>query len=997
MVEPQLTPSSSSVYVGRGVEMAQLEATLAEALAGQGRLVMLAGEPGIGKTRTAQELTTLAETGGAMVLWGWCYEEEGSPPYWPWVQAIRAYVQQCDESQLRTEMGHGAAIIADVIPGIHDKITDLKPPPAVEPEAARFRLFDSITTFLKNAALNQPLVLVLDDLHWADKPSLLLLQFLARELAMAQPGRLLVVGCYRDMELSRQHPLSETLAQLSRSVSGGFQRVLLRGLDYEETLRLIKASAGIEPTTGLVDAIYSHTEGNPFFMTEVIRLLSESGESFDGYSDTSEGLRIPEGVREVIGQRLNRLSERCNEVLTTASVVGREFDFRLLSILSEEMSEDQLLQAVDEAVSFHLIQDLPNRMDRYQFSHALIQQTLATEVTTSRKVRLHARIAEALEVLYGDDAESHAAELAHHFAEAQTSIGSEKLVRYSNLAGERALAVYAWEEAEVHFKRALEAKQVSVTGLDTATDAEAAELLFGLGRALGGILPLYRVKEAIVTITRAFDYYADVMDVDRALQVVCYPIMGIGIGRRSGRAQMIERAMELMPPGFQEEGRLLSDYGLALGIQEGDDNGAQIALNRALAIAGGRGDGVLEMHTLCNFARVDRHQGRPHASLKRSLSAIELASNTDNIAAEIDAHHLAGNQLLEFGNPDAARYHASKMSGPAEKLGETFSTLNALLINIRLSFLTGDWVAAREFSDRASAISSSDARLLLHRTMLEYEEGNFVQGASILDRLTEVMNITSPGPTLDTAYLAVAISLMLGIAGTGERLDLADLAAEAILSSPYATHSVTVAATCSRALISVFRREADKAADCYTVLLSESGTILQDSFFVLDRVLGLLSQTMGNPDQAAVHFEDALAFSRKAGYRPELAWTCCDYSDALQERNGPGDRAKAVTLLDESLSIATELGMRPLMERVKERIEKAQAQPVAAPAYPGGLSQREVEVLRLVAAGKTDREIAEELIISFRTVGNHVRNILNKTNTINRTEAATYAAHQGLT
>ena len=161
--------------------------------------------------------------------------------------------------------------------------------------------------------------------------------------------------------------------------------------------------------------------------------------------------------------------------------------------------------------------------------------------------------------------------------------------------------------------------------------------------------------------------------------------------------------------------------------------------------------------------------------------------------------------------------------------------------------------------------------------------------------------------------------------------------------------------------------------------------------------MGLLSQTMGNSGQAQIHFEDALVFCRNAGYRPELAWTCCDYADTLIQRNGDGDRAKATSLLDESLAISTELGMRPLIDRVTERQERIEAQPLPALTYPAGLSQREVEVLRLIAFGKTDREIAEELFISFRTVGNHVRNILNKTNTINRTEAATYAAHQGLT
>ncbi len=164
-----------------------------------------------------------------------------------------------------------------------------------------------------------------------------------------------------------------------------------------------------------------------------------------------------------------------------------------------------------------------------------------------------------------------------------------------------------------------------------------------------------------------------------------------------------------------------------------------------------------------------------------------------------------------------------------------------------------------------------------------------------------------------------------------------------------------------------------------------------------DRVLGLLAHTMGNLDQAMVHFEDALAFCRKAEYRPELAWSCCDYSDTLLQRSGNGDRALAITLLDEGLAISTELGMQPLMERVAERLERIQAQPSLGPTYPDGLTQREVEVLALVAAGKSNADIAEELVISPNTVVRHVSNILAKTGYSNRTEAARYASQHGLT
>ena len=392
---------------------------------------MLVGEPGIGKTRTAQELAFLAETRGAQVLWGRCYEEEGAPPYWPWVQTVRSYVQQCDAGKLQSEMGRGASEIADVVPEVHGKITNLTPPTALEPEAARFRLFDAITTFLKSVAESRPLMLVLDDLHWADRSSLQLLEFLARELG---ESRLLVVGCYRDTELSRQHPLSETLAQLSRE--SVFRRQVLPGLGQDELGQFVKSSTGVQLSPELTGALHAHTEGNPFFMTEVIRLLSESGELTAGHMGTSDGLKVPEGVREVIGQRLNRLSELCNQVLTTASIIGREFDFKLLIGLIEEGVEDRVLEAVEEALAARVIEEPAGTMDRYQFSHALIQETLAQELSTTRRVRLHARIAEGLEELYGEDAETHAAELAHHFVEAQTSTGVTKLVRYSLMAGE---------------------------------------------------------------------------------------------------------------------------------------------------------------------------------------------------------------------------------------------------------------------------------------------------------------------------------------------------------------------------------------------------------------------------------------------------------------------------------------------------------------------------------------------------------------------------------
>jgi len=208
--------ATSNGFVGRLREMAELQGALQDAISGRGRLVMLVGEPGIGKTRTAQQLASVAGQRGVRVLMGRCHEAQGAPPYWPWVQIIRSYVGECDVEQLRSQMGAGAADIAEVVPELKEHLTDLQVPPALEPQQARFRLFDSITTFLKRASETQPLVLVLDNLHWADRPSLLLLEFLVQEMVECH---LLIVGTYRDTELALRDPLTQTLGELVRQPS----------------------------------------------------------------------------------------------------------------------------------------------------------------------------------------------------------------------------------------------------------------------------------------------------------------------------------------------------------------------------------------------------------------------------------------------------------------------------------------------------------------------------------------------------------------------------------------------------------------------------------------------------------------------------------------------------------------------------------------------------------------------------------------------------------
>ena len=686
---------AGGVFVGRQQEMGELKACLEDALSGRGRLVTLVGEPGIGKTRTAQELATYAGLRGAQVLWGRCYEEQGMPPYWPWVQAIRSYVREREREQLRSEMGAGAASIAEVVSDVKERLPDLQPLPQTEsPEQARFRLFDSITAFLKAASQRQPLVMVLDDLHWADQPSLLLLQFVARELGNS---RLLLMGTYRDVELSRQHPLAESLGELTRERL--FQRVLLRGLTRQDVVRFIEVTAGVAPPSGLAEAVHTHTEGNPLFVTEVVRLLVQEGElTQESGTRDSWTVRIPEGVREVIGRRLNRLSQRCNDTLTIASVIGREFTLDQLKPLIDDLTEDRLLDVLEEALAARVIEELPQAVGRYQFTHALIQETLTEELTLTRRVRLHARIAKTLEQLYADNLEARAAELAHHFAEAEAVLGVEKLVEYSVLAGGQALATFAYEEAAGHFQRALGSKE------GQPMDAVMASIYAGLGRARAATARRHQIQDVLSDLGRAFDYYVEAGDVARAVAVAECPLPNF-MGRLEGATERVASALKLVPADSHEAGRLLSRYSRLIGIEKSDYASAKEAFDRALVIAQREGDLTLEMQALAGFAYIAQFHHQREEGLERSLRAIDLAQQANDLYAEVQARVSACYFHYVLGQPQDSHRHASAALTVAERLRDRFWLGASLTRSQVLAVTLGDWAIARELGNRGLLVA----------------------------------------------------------------------------------------------------------------------------------------------------------------------------------------------------------------------------------------------------------------------------------------------------
>ncbi|MBI4218784.1 MAG: AAA family ATPase, partial [Chloroflexi bacterium] len=423
-----MTVGRGDLLVGREREMAELTAVLVDALAGHGRIVMLVGEPGIGKTRTAQELSDIGRGRGAEVLWGRCSEEAGAPAFWPWMQIIRSYLRGHDIDELRVRFGTRAADLAQIEPEVRALLPETGPAPGMDdPESARFRLFDSVATLLRSLTESRPVILVLDDLQWADAASVKLLEFVASEIP---ESRLLIMGTYRDVEMSRRHPLPATLDTLSRYRN--FRRLHLRGLSEDAVGRMVGVTAGTLPAKAVVEAIFGQTEGNPLFVREMARLLADQGLLAGSQADGGgiKDFGLPGGIREAIGRRLNSLSQPCNAVLSVASVVGRQFNLSLLSrlVVVEERPpgmdvtagsgastrrlgfqtpgkhpaglghQSKLSQAspllnviqdaLDEAEAARLIEKASPDDDAYVFTHSVIQRTLEDELPTKTRAQL---------------------------------------------------------------------------------------------------------------------------------------------------------------------------------------------------------------------------------------------------------------------------------------------------------------------------------------------------------------------------------------------------------------------------------------------------------------------------------------------------------------------------------------------------------------------------------------------------------------------------------
>jgi class 3 adenylate cyclase len=456
-VEAALGVAWRTDFFGRDGELRRLSRRWSEAVVGRGGLVTLAGEPGIGKTRLTTEAAERARDEGALVLWGHCLETEWSPPYAPFAEALDAQVAASEVEKLRADLGAGAGTVAQLVPRIRQVLPDIAEPVPVQPDEERFRLFDAVAQFLVARSRRDPVLLCLDDLHWADTSTTAMLRHVARS-AVGQ--RILIIGTYRDAEVDRTHPLTDVLAALRREVE--YERIDLGGLDVDSVGGLVAAFAEHEVSAGFVAAVSEETDGNPFFVRELIRYLVEEGTVYrgaDGRWTTGRPIRevgLPEGVREVIGRRLSRLSETARQLLSAASAFEGPFGFDAVSAAAA-LDEMQALDALDEALAAQLVQPVGGEGEAHEFAHNLIRHTIYSGLSTPRRTRLHRRVAEVLEnECGGDPTAAQAAVIAPHYQRSASLPGSERGVELALRAANQAEATAAHGTAARFLRMALD-------------------------------------------------------------------------------------------------------------------------------------------------------------------------------------------------------------------------------------------------------------------------------------------------------------------------------------------------------------------------------------------------------------------------------------------------------------------------------------------------------------------------------------------------------------
>jgi tetratricopeptide (TPR) repeat protein len=902
-------------FVGRTAELAELRAALLEAVAGRGRLYLIAGEPGIGKTRACQEVAALAPDLGMRALLGSCTDGEGAPAYWPWTQVLGACVGGATSRRRMRETLRRHPTVSPLLGG-----ASVPGPDAATPEQARFRFFNDVTSVLTAAARMQPLLIVLDDLHWADTPTLRLLRFLARAL---HDARILVVGTYRQTELPRDHPLTD-LAEL-----GVGERIELGGLREAEVARFLELSAGRPMPNALVSAVYGQTEGNPFFVGELVRFLALHERSVDP-PRADAPLAVPHSVRDVIRGRLRALQPECREVLTIASAIGREFDVAALQP-AVERPLDTLMGMLEHAASAGVVEASRGAPGRYAFCHSLIRRVLYDEITPLRRIEIHRRLGEILETLYGPGREEHLAELAHHFFEAALGGDAEKAIDYATRAATQALARVAYEEAAAQYERALQALE-----LRQPDDQRRCRLLVALGdarmqagetavakRTLRQAAELARnigAGELLARAALAFGWWVEPGKTDHYLvDVLEEAVRVLGDGDSALRARVLAHlAAELWYSGTPERRAALSLEAVEMARRVGDRRALTFALSsRHLALWGP--ENVEERLAVAG-------------------EVVRLATEIEDTERVLQGRVWQVVDFLELGDIQAVDVGIALCGRLADELRQPgYLWWTAVFRGMR-ALLDGRFAAAETLIHDAFAIGqraqTENATQVFATQMflLRREQGRLAELEPAFKGMVEQYP-DIPSWRCGLAMLYTQVNRLEEAHKEFERLarhDFTDLPRDLF----WLIGIVLLADVCCSL------EDRPRAARLYDLLLPYAERIVVTGRAVVcagsvAHSLGILAALCGRTEEATRHFEQALAMNERLGTRPFAAYTRHAYAAMLLANRDPVVRARALALLAAAHATATELGMGLLLPRIEAlEVDLPAPSPTAGAAPP---------------------------------------------------------------
>jgi eukaryotic-like serine/threonine-protein kinase len=892
-------------FVGRVQELADLLSALDEAASARGSLVLLAGEPGIGKTRLMSEFARLAEERGVRVVTGRCWEEGGAPPYWPWMQVVRSVGGDLEQLAAPADSHVGRRAAAS----------------AVVPEGERFRLFDAVGRFLTEVSSERPLLVTLDDVHAADEPSLLLLRFLGDALADAG---VLLVASYRESE-KRTRELGDLFAELARVG----RRIPLRGLTSADLEAYVGTVTGSRPTGQAVARLHEITGGNPFFVGEIVRLLAaeDTLESLDA-TIKDPFLRIPEEVRALIRRRVASLPREAVAVLRVAAVIGREFDLHLLQRTSR-LTPARLLGVLREAAALGVIADLPSPPRRYSFAHELVRETLYDDLPPARRLELHHEVGCLLETVYGDDLDPHLSEIARHLYLAAPLRDAGPPLEYLMRAGDRASALLAYEDAAVHYRHALELLAL----VPDASGERRSELLLRLadaqwrsgdgagarttfeqaiegGRRLGNGELLAQAALGYVTALGGFLLYAR------------FEVGGTGVG-------LLEEALAALPPDDSSlRAHLLAH--LALEMWSGNEPVEQrVGVSQeAIEMARRLGDSEALVTALHSRHWALTTPGMAQERLAHSEEMLRVAKETVNPEIEFLAHNARFHCFLELCDRRGMDAESQSMTELAERLQQPFYRWHTVSLRTLRATLDGRFVDAERLAEEAlelGRLRQSEYATYVFR----YAQTLAIRWAQgrLHELWPEVEDHAERFPWIPRWRDALAAAEHDNHRMARRELehhavrDFADLPRDGL----WILHVCALADACA-----LLGDEA-RALQLYELLLPHGDdnavSYTQQPFGPVALRLGKLAALLGRWQEADRHFATAVARCELLGARAIRTRVLLEHASALAARDEPADRGRLNAMLEEAAHLCDELGLAGIGEHVSALRERLSAQP----------------------------------------------------------------------